>query len=261
MCCKSCRQLSPLIFYNSSFSNANHCCGYYDKIRPNHMLILASTSPRRRELLSFTGLSFEILPAYVDERVHEGESPDGYVLRLAEDKVRKVASTAARKITPETLVIGADTTVVEKSLRNENKFHILGKPVDAADAERTLRRLRGRKHWVYTGVAVYRPSDDTLETDVCVTEVPMRDYSDEEIKAYVRSGDPMDKAGAYAIQSKGFHPVQNLQGCYANVMGLPVCHLVRLLRRFSVFPSGDIPWVCRTELGFVCSYYPYVLGR
>lgn len=234
-----------------------------DKINETSMLILASNSPRRRELLSFTGLSFETLPVYVDERVQEGESPEAYVLRLAERKARTAATIASAEITPETLIIGADTSVVDRVKKSDGSVEtvIMGKPADAADAERMLQQLRGRSHQVFTGLVVYRPWNEAFETDVCVTEVPMREYNDEEIQTYIRSGDPMDKAGAYAIQHKGFHPVQNLQGCYANVMGLPVCHLVRLLAKFTIFPAEDISWKCRTELGYVCSYYPYILGR
>ena len=106
---------------------------------------------------------------------------------------------------------------------------ILGKPADAYEAESMLRRLRGREHQVFTALAVVRRSEGFLALDWCVTDVPMRTYSDEEMCAYIATGDPLDKAGAYAIQHPDFSPVAELQGCFANVMGLPLCHVERTL--------------------------------
>ena len=118
---------------------------------------------------------------------------------------------------------------------------MLGKPADPDDAERMLRQLRGRTHQVYTGVAIMSgQSPGAVLTDVCITDVPMRDYSDAEIRAYVASGDPMDKAGAYGIQHAGFHPVQGMRGCFASVMGLPLCHVLRLLMRIQAVPRNPI---------------------
>jgi MAF protein len=204
-------------------------------------LLLASNSPRRRQLLALGGWMFSVLVADVDESPHPGEAPGDYVLRLAESKARAVA----RQARPGQVVIAADTTVVDGS-------HILGKPQDMTEAEAMLKRLRGRVHQVCTGIAVLHPGDERLLTDLCVTDVPMRAYTDEEIDAYVLSGDPLDKAGAYAIQHTRFCPVESLQGCYASVMGLPLCHLVRTLRHMDISPVADVPSACQTDLKYSC---------
>ena len=206
-----------------------------------HTLLLASNSPRRRALLALGGWSYEVTACDVDESRLVGEAPDAYVLRLAGTKARAAASEAH----PPAIVIAADTIVVDGD-------ELLGKPVDEADARRMLRQLRGRVHQVYTGLAALRVRDGRLLKDVCTTDVPMRAYSDAEISRYVRSGDPLDKAGAYAIQHPGFRPVQGLAGCYASVMGLPLCHLTRLLGAFGLPAPGDPPLACQRELGYDC---------
>ncbi len=205
------------------------------------MVTLASNSPRRRQLLGLTGLDFQVAPAEVDETPRPGELPRGYVLRLAEEKARAAAQTRLPG-----LVLAADTTVVEDGTA------ILGKPGGPEDAVAVLRRLRGKVHEVYTAIAVLRPSDGALVKDVCVTQVPMRTYSEEEIQAYVATGDPLDKAGSYAIQHAGFHPVENLQGCFANVMGLPLCLLAGLLRQLGMDPGNQIPPACQEGLEVAC---------
>ena len=192
------------------------------------MLVLASNSPRRRQLLALTGLMFSVLVADVDESVRENESPADYVLRLAETKARAVANRAHA----DQIILAADTTVV-------NGQDILGKPQDAKEATTMLTHLRGHVHQVYTGIALLRISDGLLLKDLCVTDVPMRDYSDEEIQAYVQTGDPLDKAGAYAIQHPQFRPVAELNGCYASVMGLPMCHVILLMRKMDIQPNTD----------------------
>lgn len=202
-------------------------------------LILASNSPRRRQLLALTGWKFIVSAADVDESLYANENPANYVLRLAETKVRAIKADA------DQVVLAADTTVVDRS-------EILGKPQDTAEATRMLKRLRGHAHQVYTGVAVFRPSDGLLLKDLCVTEVPMRDYSDEEIDAYVQTGDPLDKAGAYAIQHPGFQPVARMDGCFASVMGLPVCHVIRLMRQMDIQPGTDFFVPCETLLEYQC---------
>ncbi len=168
------------------------------------------------------------MPADVDESLLPGELPQVYVRRLAEMKARAVLSRVEQSpreaLLQRFVVIAADTAVVDGT-------DILGKPEDAAEAEAMLRSLRGRIHQVYTGLAALAVGGRLLN-DICVSEVVMRDYSDAEMMAYIASGDPLDKAGAYAIQHAGFRPVERLQGCYANVMGLPLCHLVRLLAGF-----------------------------
>ena len=212
------------------------------------LLVLASNSPRRRELLALGGWEFSVLPAEVDESQQPGEAPGAYVLRLAESKARKCSSTAH----PDMTILAADTAVADGG-------EILGKPVDRTEAREMLRRLCGHKHQVYTGLAVIRMSDGNLQTDLCVTAVPMRAYLEEEIEAYVATGDPLDKAGAYAIQHPGFHPVEGLRGCYASVMGLPLCHLTRTLRQVGISPKSDIPRGCQTSLKYTCPISSAVL--
>jgi len=209
-------------------------------------VILASNSPRRRQLLRLTGLDFGVLPADVDESPLEEESAPAYVQRLATNKARAVAAQAG----PGALVIAADTTVVDGS-------QILGKPVDAADARRMLRQLRGRTHQVVTAIALLR--DGRFLVDCCASDVPMRAYSEAEIQAYVASGDPLDKAGAYAIQHAGFHPVESPQGCYATVVGLPLCHLARSLWKFEIELAVDMPGACQSALGYDCPVYELIL--
>src|SRR6266496_5580986 len=210
-------------------------------------LILASNSPRRRQLLSLTGLPFTVSAANVDESTRSNESPADYVLRLAETKAGAV------KADEDQIILAADTTVVDGS-------DILGKPEDDAEATAMLRRLRGHTHQVYTGIALLRKSDGLLLKDLCVTDVPMRDYSDEEILAYVQTGDPLDKAGAYAIQHPQFHPVAHIDGCFASVMGLPVCHVLRMLRKMDVIPNADVPANCQSLLEYECPVYESILN-
>lgn len=207
------------------------------------LLILGSNSPRRRQLLALTGWKFSVSAADVDESQYANESPIDYVLRLAETKAR---ATAIARADADQIVLAADTTVVDGT-------DILGKPRDAAEATAMLRRLRGHTHQVYTGIALLRPRDELLLKDFCVTDVPMRDYSDAEIEAYVRTGDPLDKAGAYAIQHPEFQPVADLSGCFASVMGLPVCHVIRLMRKMEdIQPATDFFLSCETLLEYDC---------
>ena len=213
------------------------------------MIILASNSPRRKELLALLGLPYRSCPADIDESPLPGEAPRAYVLRLAEGKARTVAS----QVPVDSLVIAADTTVADG-------MQILGKPVDEQQAVEMLNRLRGHTHQVYTGVAILRLADHTLLLDACATDVPMREYSPAEITAYVATGDPLDKAGAYAIQHAGFHPVETLQGCYANVVGLPLCHLTRLLRRLNAEPPVDVPAACQAAIDYQCPVFKEILG-
>jgi MAF protein len=133
-----------------------------------------------------------------------------------------------------------------------DRSEILGKPKDTAEAFAMLTRLRGHTHQVYTGVALLRLSDGLLIKELCVTDVPMRDYSDAEIHAYIRTGDPLDKAGAYAIQHPQFQPVAHMEGCYASVMGLPMCHVVRMLRKLDSPPQADVPAQCQALLEYEC---------
>jgi MAF protein len=210
--------------------------------------VLASNSPRRRQLLALADWTFTVIVANVDESQRpQGESPAEYVLRLAETKARAIQASA------DQIVLAADTAVVDGTA-------ILGKPVDELEAFAMLRRLRGHTHQVYTGVALLRLSDRLLLKELSVTDVPMRNYSDEEIHAYVQTGDPLDKAGAYAIQHPHFRPVEDMRGCYASVMGLPLCHVVRLMRRLEVSPRADVPAQCQTLLEYQCPVSQAILS-
>jgi len=213
-----------------------------------YQLILASSSPRRQQMLAWGGWKFKVEPVEVDETPLEGEAPGRYVLRLAEAKAR----AAAAAVKQEGIILAADTTVVDGNTT-------LGKPASSEEAVSMLRRLRGRDHFVYTAIAVLDTNQQKLITDLCVSRVIMRHYSDDEIDTYVTSGDPFDKAGAYAIQHRQFNPVINFHDCFANVVGLPLCHLVRTLRRLDISPLLDIPLACQENLGYKCAVFHSVL--
>jgi len=213
-------------------------------------LLLASNSPRRRQLLGLTGWNFDVRPAEIDERPLVGEAPRDYVLRLAQEKARAAAHLAQG----EQLILAADTTVADG-------MTILGKPDGPAEAFEMLASLRGREHLVYTAIAVYDPFQDRLIADLCTTRVWMRTYSDEEINVYIASGDPFDKAGAYAIQNAVFHPVERMEGCYGCVMGLALCQAVRALRAFGLDPLTDVAQECQADLGVACAVYRELLGE
>jgi septum formation protein len=202
-------------------------------------LILASTSPRRRELLGRLGLPFAVAASGVDEDVPLGLAPAAMVVELAEQKALAVA--AGR---PAGLVIGADTTVVLDGA-------VLGKPTDPVDATRMLRLLRDRVHRVYTGVALVDAASGRIERGLVASDVRMRAYADEEIAAYVATGEPMDKAGGYGIQGRAGALVAAVEGCFDNVVGLPLCELVALLHRFDVTPVVGGP-LCRLPTGEPC---------
>ncbi len=211
-------------------------------------LLLASQSPRRRELLSFLGLEFSATSADVDENILPDEKPADYVLRLAESKAR----ASARDARDLGLVIGSDTAVVDAD-------EVLGKPRDTREAEMMLRQLRGRTHQVYTAIAVYDATSDKVFSELCISDVPMREYSDAEMDAYIQTGDPMDKAGGYAIQHPDFHPVEKFSGCFASVMGFPLCHLTRTLKKMGIDIDADIPQACQSSLVYECTISDAVL--
>lgn len=206
-----------------------------------NILLLASNSPRRKQLLALGNWNFNIVVSDVDESQLADETPKDYVLRLAQAK----ALAVVEKAHPENIIIGSDTAVVDGN-------EILGKPKDEMDAVRMLKQLRGHTHQVFTGVAVYRVDGESMLTELCVTDVPMRNYSDDEIQAYVKTGDPLDKAGAYAIQHPDFQPVESMSGCYASVMGLPMCHVLRTLKKLDVYAMADVPLGCQTLLNYQC---------
>lgn len=180
--------------------------------------MLASASPRRAELLRAAAIRFEVAPADVDESVRDGEAPRDYVRRVAEDKARQ----AARRF-PGRVILAADTTVVVDG-------DMLGKPADAHDARRMLSRLSGRAHDVLTGVTIV-DAVGRCRTGVETTTVVFAPLSTDEIAAYVESGEPMDKAGAYAIQGLASRFVQRIDGSYTNVVGLPVALVYQMLSR------------------------------
>ena len=210
--------------------------------------MLASNSPRRRQLLALGNWAFSVKVVDIDETPLADELPKNYVLRLAQAKALAVSEMAS----PENIIIGSDTTVVDGD-------SILGKPTDTQDAESMLKQLRGRTHQVYTGIALYRVQDGKMLTELSITDVSMRNYSNEEITAYIDTGDPMDKAGAYAIQHPEFDPVASKQGCYAGVMGLPMCHVLRALQKFDISPAADVPAACQSVLNFHCQVASAIL--
>jgi septum formation protein len=204
-------------------------------------LILASASPRRRQLFSLLGVPFISLTADVEENRGHGEKPEEMVCRLSQTKAEALAEDYS-----ERLIVAADTIVVLEG-------RVLGKPAGADEAVAMLRRLRGREHLVFSALTALSPSTGQQVTELAQTTVWMRPYSDEEISCYVASGDPLDKAGAYAIQHREFNPVAYIQGCYASVMGLPLCHLTRALSRLGLNLPVDVPRVCQDFNGHRCS--------
>ncbi|MEM1178062.1 MAG: Maf family protein [Acidobacteriota bacterium] len=178
-------------------------------------LILASGSPRRRDLLAGLGLHPDVRPVDIDESPRPGEDATTYVSRLAREKARERAE-------PGELILAADTVVALDG-------QLLGKPSDRDDAKRMLRSLSGRGHHVLTGVAVYEPAADRLEVEVVSTAVHFNALSDDEIEWYVDGGEPMDKAGAYGIQGQAAIFIERLEGNYSNVVGLPLPTVYRLL--------------------------------
>jgi septum formation protein len=182
-------------------------------------LILASGSPRRSEILSAVGWEFEKDVPEIDEAILNGESPEEYVLRLARSKAAAVAERH-----PGRMVLGADTTVVIDG-------EIIGKPVDMADAERMIRMLSGNWHDVLTGIAV--AANGKTVDDIQRTRVKFAPMNDEEIRFLVEKGDPLDKAGAYAVQAQAALFIEGIEGDYWNVVGLPVRLVYTLVSRFA----------------------------
>jgi septum formation protein len=250
-------------------------------------LLLASRSPRRRELVGLLGLPFEMTVADVAEDPLANEPPAVTAARLSQAKARAAPATPSRPRpvrlrsaasscsepgpgirscpNPPTaarlsaaggrivVILACDTVV---ALDGE----VLGKPCDASEAIDMLRRLRGRSHTVYSAVTLLELATGRTSTDVAETRLVMRTYTDAEIATYVASGDPLDKAGAYAIQHPGFHPIARYQGCYANVVGLPLCHITRCLRAFRIEPLHDVPAACQAHTGQLCPVYATVLA-
>lgn len=185
----------------------------------NVELILASQSPRRKYLLEQAGLRFSVIPSPFDESAVAPAEPAPYVRRLAEGKADDVATRY-----PDAWVIGADTIVTTEN-------HLLGKPTSPEAARRMLRRLSGKTHQVYTGFCICRQRNSVKFIDAVRTDVTFKKLSENEIEWYIQTGEPFDKAGAYAIQGMGTFLVRRINGSYSNVVGLPVCEVIEILIR------------------------------
>jgi len=216
---------------------------------PQPTLVLASASPRRRQLLALLGLPFVVQPADVEEANRAGESPAEMALRLSQLKARAVSGHA-----PSGLIVAADTLVYLDG-------RVLSKPADPGEAAEMLRRLRGRSHRVFSGVTLIAAQSGQERTKLAETTVWMRTYSDEEIAAYVASGDPLDKAGAYAIQHRELSPVARVVGCYANVMGLPLCHLYCMWLEIGCAPAESPVAACDRFNQRSCDVAQQILGK
>jgi septum formation protein len=206
-------------------------------------LILASSSPRRLDLLRGLGLDPEVIPSHVPEVPRPGERPEEYVGRLALEKGAEVGRTR-----PGSWIISADTVVVLGE-------RLLEKPVDEADARSMLRLIAGTTHVVHTGVALQQFGDDGTVTrgiqELARSSVTMIPLSDDDIRRYVATGEPMDKAGAYAVQGIGAMLIDSIDGSYSNVVGLPLATLFRMLRQVGIDPLGAIGTIkTRSPMGF-----------
>jgi 23S rRNA (uracil1939-C5)-methyltransferase len=208
------------------------------RLQARSQLVLASSSPRRHEILDRLGLEFDAAPNNVEEPVAR---PDQEPVDVAVERalIKARASAAWRE---SGTIVGADTVV-------ELDGEVLGKPVDADDARRMLVVLRNREHRVITGVALIDAATGDERTSFRASRVLMRDYSDDEIESYIASGDPFDKAGSYAVQHEGFSPAAEVRGCYLNVVGLPVCTLLKEAERFGLRlkPTPDLSWAGLTH--------------
>lgn len=186
-------------------------------------LILASASPRRAEILRNAGIAFDVQAAILDESFRAGETPEEYVRRLALEKARAAADATADEYSGDYLIVGADTVVVAGE-------EILGKPTSEEEARRMLRRLGGAVHEVHTGLAVLRRPRGAERVVEEITRVTFAPLSEEDIESYLATGEPFDKAGGYAIQGVAGRFITRIDGCYFNVVGLPLARLWMLLR-------------------------------
>jgi septum formation protein len=212
-------KIRPIVLIEKDFAGQ---CGINNSIMMTRKLILASASPRRAELLQQLGLSFRVIASDLPEEVSNGD-PARLVKKLALQKAMQVGRSLGGG-----LVLGADTLVVLGR-------SILGKPSDAAAASKMLQQLSGKEHSVYTGLALLDAASGRQLTDTVKTKVRFRQLQGVEIEAYVATGEPLDKAGAYGIQGRGAALVESISGCYFNVVGLPLSRLVVMLREFD-FP-------------------------
>jgi septum formation protein len=206
----------------------------------SHRIILASSSPRRREILERLGLRFEIKPSDVDETLDDYVAPSVAVSILSQRKAKAVAQLVGTG-----LVVGSDTLIAYAGRK-------LGKPKDDEDAIATLRSLRGTTHQVMTGVTIIDAASGKSDTRIVITDVKMRDYSDNEISSYVATGESKDKAGSYAIQGLGARLIEEINGPLDNVVGLPSLVLIEMLVQFGV----EVPQASKSEAGEIRSSLP-----
>ncbi len=192
-----------------------------------HRLILASSSPRRCELLRQMGLEFDVIPSRIEENEISSETPQDHVLRLAETKVKVVATHY-----PDRWVIAADTIVYIHEM-------ILGKPKNRDEAMEMLRLLSGKTHTVLTGFSVYHLGKGKRDKELIQTKVKVKALTPSEMEWYVHTGEPFDKAGGYAIQGIGAFMIESIQGSYTNVVGLPLCELIQMLQRLGAITISD----------------------
>lgn len=196
----------------------------------NTKIVLASSSPRRKELLESLGISFEVVSPSSDESLLDNERPEDYVLRLSSEK----ALSVSKNLTGDVLVIGADTIVV---VENE----ILGKPKDEEDARNMLSKISDGAHHVLTAFSIVKPEHEILHTHVVGTEVMVKTLEPKEIEGYIKTTEPMDKAGAYGIQGVGAFMIKGIRGSYTNVVGLPLVEVTEALKKLGALElfSGD----------------------
>ena len=209
-------------------------------------LILASNSPRRKELLALFGLPFTTSPSNTNEEKLDLETPEQYVIRMAYEKGR------CKQLAPDEFALSADTIV-------ELDGEVIGKPPDKADAIFILNKIRGKTHLVHTALSLHNSDPDEIMREICHTKVSMRNYSDEEIQTYLNQNNYLDKAGGYAIQDADFHPVERIEGCYSNVMGLPLCSLFRLFQQAGFGLDIKIAERCQGYNDNTCEVYPQIL--
>jgi septum formation protein len=216
--------------------------------------ILVSKSPRRKSLLRNLIDTFLVVNSDVEEQVLPDEKPDEFVIRLAREKALKGGEDVLHNSLQNAFVIGADTIVVDGD-------EILGKPLDGQDAARILEQLRGRTHQVLSGIALYNLSSGDVQSRLVCTEVKMREYTEDEVHNYIASGDPLDKAGAYGIQNRDFNPAPELTGCFANVMGLPLCHLAVLMNDMGIEADSKVAERCQEGIDYQCPVFADILDR
>ncbi len=188
-----------------------------------YKIILASSSPRRKELLETVGLEFEVINPSADESLLENETPEEFALRVSVDK----ASSVSRRLENPHIVIGADTIVVVDG-------EILGKPSGEKEAASMLNKISGREHRVLTAFSIVMPEEELLHSEIVDTKVGVKPLAASEIEGYIKTGEPMDKAGAYGIQGIGSFLVKYIEGSYTNVVGLPVVELLQALRNLEI---------------------------